>query len=685
MAGSMIDSKLYECVRQDNIDEYFKSLVQRSLAEKLVTPCGNTLLHLAASYGSDKVIAYLIEECPSLITRGNRQQDTVLHLAAREGMACPAINSLITRRNSQNDIVLQPAASETSAIHTLVESNRILTRMENTKGNTPLHDAVIKANREVAEFLASEDPEVAYYNNNNGRSPLYLAVENGNKNGILDYLLNLRAPSPIKREEGDALPKGKSPVHAAIEQRDIGIMKKIGEARPDLLRLTDEELGNSLHYASSIGFLEGVRYLLHRFHDGAYETNPEGNYPIHLACKSHSVRVVKEYLKKIPYPKEFLNKKGQNILHVAAESGKGNVIACILRQEDTLVKSLLNETDEDGNTPLHLAAGYGKSVAAFVLVRDKRVDSSAVNNENLTPYDLAEQQSKSAEEKFDKANEMDGQDHSKDVEYGLKSSTTENSTDSTSSQRKDKAVDLKRDTKKAPPKHEGLITYFGMVTTLSILYLYSCRKKSLSWYFTVTPGQFISQAKEESKNRIGNLLVVAVLVAGVTFAGVVQLPQLRDNNYSIEHHPESNSTITASRYSSYENHLYGYLFLDVGALSASMVAALILLWASFISDAKFILLTVQVSALMVFLAIIMMFGAFILSVRIALLESHEVWLRMAITVVAVVFFLVQAFLFLPWIIPRSVNQFLQRIILRDFLIPLVFHAFLLLEVDRDTS
>ncbi|KAB5534371.1 hypothetical protein DKX38_017457 [Salix brachista] len=500
MEGSMIDSKLYECVRQDNIDD-FKSRVQTHLAEKLVTPCGNTLLHVAASYRSDNVIAYLTKEFPSLITRRNSQEDTILHLAAREEKASHAIKSL-------------------------AGSNPSLMRMTNTKGNTPLHDAVIKGNRELAEFLASKDPEVAYYNNNNGRSPLYLAVENGNKNGILDNLLNLRAPSPKNRKEGDALPKGKSPVHAAIEQRDIGILKKIGEARPDLLRLTDEEMGNSLHYASSIGFLEGVQFLLDKFHDGAYGRNPEGNYPIHLACKSHSVRVVKEYLKKFPYPKEFLNKKGQNILHVAAESGKGNVIACILRQEETLVKSLVNEMDEDGNTALHLAAGYGKSVAAFFLVRDERVDSSAVNNENLTPYDLAEQQSKSAEEKFDKANEMDGQHHSKDVEYGRKNSTAENST---SSQRK--------------------------VTTLSILYLYSHPKKSLSWNFTVTPGLIISKEKEQSKNTIGNLLVVAVLVAGVTFAGAVQLPQLRDNNYSSEHHPESNSTITASRYSSYENHL----------------------------------------------------------------------------------------------------------------------------------
>jgi len=62
--------------------------------------------------------------------------------------------------------------------------------------------------------------------------------------------------------------------------------------------------------------------------------------------------------------------------------------------------------DEDGNTPLHLATSHGQSVAAFVLVRDKRVDSSIVNNENLTPYDIAEKQSKIAVEQYEKTDEM---------------------------------------------------------------------------------------------------------------------------------------------------------------------------------------------------------------------------------------------------------------------------------------
>jgi len=182
---------LYEYVKQDNIEEF------KSHVEKLVTPCGNTLLHVAVSYGSDNITSYLAGTFPSLITIQNSQKDTILHLAAREGKASHTIKSL-------------------------AESNPSLMRKTNTKGNTPLHDAVIPDNKEVVKLLVSKDPEVAYYNNKNGKSPLYLAVENDNKKERLDDLLKTEASFPIKSEDGDALPEGKSPVHAAIKQRNRG-------------------------------------------------------------------------------------------------------------------------------------------------------------------------------------------------------------------------------------------------------------------------------------------------------------------------------------------------------------------------------------------------------------------------------------------------------------------------------
>ena len=55
----------------------------------------------------------------------------------------------------------------------------------------------------------------------------------------------------------------------------------------------------------------------------------------------------------------------------------------ILRNRD--LEALINEKDYDGNTPLHLAAMYGRSEIVQALVSDKRVDKRIVNNEKLKP------------------------------------------------------------------------------------------------------------------------------------------------------------------------------------------------------------------------------------------------------------------------------------------------------------
>ncbi|KAJ6383461.1 hypothetical protein OIU78_026863 [Salix suchowensis] len=130
----------------------------------------------------------------------------------------------------------------------------------------------------------------------------------------------------------------------------------------------------------------------------------------------------------------------------------------------------------------------------------------------------------------------------RDVEDGMENSTAEISTDWTNSDRKEKA---KRDT-------EGLIEFLETVITLAILYFHARPKKSPSEHFTVIKRP-LSQIREEMQSILGNLLVAAVLVAGVTFAGAIQLPQLRDNISPGDQHHELNST---SRNSSHENLLY---------------------------------------------------------------------------------------------------------------------------------
>jgi len=200
------------------------------------------------------------------------------------------------------------------------------------------------------------------------------------------------------------------------------------------------------------------------------------------------------------------------------------------------------------------------------------------------------------------------------------------------------------------------------MTTLSILYFHARPKKSLQQPFSSSQGK--PPRKEETKSRIENLLVVAVLVAGVTFSGAIQLPQLKNISNSNEHHHDFNITSTVFHNNTAfdsptgSSLLDGYLCLDVWALNTSVVAAIILLWTN-LNDVKFAPFVVWFSSLMVGGAIYMMCLAFFFAVSIALGGSDYGVLAIIIIVVGIVFFLAQTLLYIQWILPPSVNQILE--------------------------
>ena len=86
-----------------------------------------------------------------------------------------------------------------------------------------------------------------------------------------------------------------------------------------------------LSFGASIGYYEGVYYLLDKSIDSVYVSDDDGSFPIHMAAKYGHVKILKAILKRCPDALELLDIDGQNILHVAAKNGKAEVIKFILR------------------------------------------------------------------------------------------------------------------------------------------------------------------------------------------------------------------------------------------------------------------------------------------------------------------------------------------------------------------
>ncbi|XP_073262246.1 protein ACCELERATED CELL DEATH 6 isoform X3 [Populus alba] len=452
--NKILQKEVYTYAKEDNFNALFGLLSDKlehvsseevlNIIFKHVAASGNSLLHVAASHGSEDVIQLLCHHFPLLISRVNFLGDNALHLAARAGRFDTIQNLVKHVKNHHRTLELAS-----------------LLRMKNNKGNTPLHDAVIKRCREVACFLLYEDLEVSYHKNKEDKSPLYLAVESCDGEMIDSFI--------------EAMPEGN--------------LEKLAVGKPDIILPEDKKGGNLLHVAASMGFLSGARLLVSRCPVAVSQRNDEGNLPIHVACQKGHLEVVRELLAYWLDPMDFLNEKGQNILHVAAGSGQMKIVDEILRNRD--LEALINEKDYDGNTPLHLAAMYCRSEIVQALVSDVRVDKRIVNSEKLKPSGVVVkllQGGRFKAPKSDGMNKLIDTKHEDDAARGVWNKSQE------AAVRKMRKVLVEADDK----------------TEFDINLIFNSPRTTLT--------------REELDRGVGNLLVVAVLVVGVTFAGAITVP-----------------------------------------------------------------------------------------------------------------------------------------------------------------
>ncbi|KAL8254269.1 hypothetical protein R6Q59_032490 [Mikania micrantha] len=388
-------------------------------AETILSFCTNhrkdTLLHIAAVFGHDQLTQDIANRFPGLVTCKNFIGDTPIHVAARSGKIL-VVKSLLTMENPPNDDYKIAA---------------------NEDGNTPLHEALIHNRDDVAEFLLWEIGDlknVLVKVNKKGKSPLNLAVESqntkmveknlkigcgnsqnigtddqhANTNESLDSILrdailgkiqgnaqnSKRIANPCRSNIASAsrarvdedVETTKHVLHAAVAGKDIDILRMVAEK---IVRVPlPDNNSHLLHLAASQGVPDFVKYLLDMFNMDVLRHDKEGFCPIHLASKNGHLQVTIELLQRYPDAREFLSERHQNVLHVAAENGKVNIVQNILKTE--WAEFLLNEKDKDGNTPLHLATKNWHPKVVSVLTWAPRVDLKQVNHEGLTALEVAE-------------------------------------------------------------------------------------------------------------------------------------------------------------------------------------------------------------------------------------------------------------------------------------------------------
>ncbi|KAK1371766.1 PGG domain-containing protein [Heracleum sosnowskyi] len=375
---------LYLAAKKGNIDGFIDACTPRSSVRNQITPLKNTVLHVAASFGNKDLVGYIVHNFVSLLSKRNHRGDTALHAAAIAGQL-GVVDVLVKFQIESKSSPLNVDQKRNNETVVGKLEDRVVI---NDDGNTPLHEALKNNHDTVAGYLIVAKIEDAFHVNKQGKSALYIAVEMEKINSV-KTILSTMLSYPDQRILDEEITKGKSLIHATITARNTVLLKEIAKMKAAVIHAKNEYGQTPLHHAASINFLGGVEFLIDTFKMDIFEQDAYGFYPIHSASKNGHVGILEMLLQHCPDAREFVNEDNQNILHVAAKYGKDNVVRYILNTPD--LGLLLNEKDENGDSPLHLATinWYPKVVSS--LTWDKRVDLGLVNIEGLTALDAAEE------------------------------------------------------------------------------------------------------------------------------------------------------------------------------------------------------------------------------------------------------------------------------------------------------
>ncbi|TYK18441.1 ankyrin repeat-containing protein [Cucumis melo var. makuwa] len=367
-----MDPKLYQAAEEGDLD-YLQKLEQPSHLHEKLTPCKETILHVATENHKTEFIERALELCPPLLILANSSGNTAMHIAAGEG------------NKELVDLFMKRSSDIESGEH----KDHVITRMVNCKKDTALHCAARIGSYECAKMLAEADPDVCSFVNNDDESPIYLLVASGcwSKDKII-VTDELASSFTAAAYQG---PVGLTALHASVLFRldggyKPGEIEKLVKWRKEMITKGDDLGMTPLHYAAFYGRTDVVESFVRCCSDAIHLTNKEGQTALHLAAYNGCVNVLQQLVLFRHDCYNMVDEKGRTALHAAVLGKQKEAVEFILKTPR--LERLINKSDTDGDTPLHLAARFKFVHIIQIIVSKKNVRFNIVNNKRLTPLQL---------------------------------------------------------------------------------------------------------------------------------------------------------------------------------------------------------------------------------------------------------------------------------------------------------
>ncbi|XP_056001971.1 uncharacterized protein LOC125662195 [Ostrea edulis] len=379
---------------------------------------GCSLLHCAAKSGSVDVMEYLIRQGldPKDCSVDN---ETILHFMAMFGSfsafkwLCERYPGQIGIKTTSGKSVLHYAASneDTYILIFLVENMKMNPHDKTNDGETLLHIACRNGNNGAVKHMLERYAEIIHVQDKHGMTAAHTACISGN-------LEAMKLLSQFHDRFKILTKKGESVLHCASMSRSLEVLQFVMRLKLHSKDVVTTKGYSLLHSCTSSanGDLDIVQYLIVQGFD-VRQRNEQGQIPMHLACISGNLEIVRFLVSKYPELLNAKDKKGYDAIlscakgqsletlkylenmqcftHQTLPKGKGILhIACKHSSVD-VVKYLcqmypqeLERRDSKGKTALHMSA-LNASVGVIQYLLDIEVDHYALSTSKQTILHLA--------------------------------------------------------------------------------------------------------------------------------------------------------------------------------------------------------------------------------------------------------------------------------------------------------